>query len=482
AAAAVAAAVAALAGGWWGLGAGLAAAAYRPFLVHAGVHEPETAIVFCLAVAVFAGVLARKSSGKERRSWRWSLVAGLSLGAAALLRPQHLLLVPIWALWIGAARPRETGASGRRSSLPSLFVLLAALAVVAPFSLARWRATGSLAVMNPGPVFYEGNGPGALGLRRWAPAAVLALERMHPQASDYGHVAYRRIAAAALGRPVTPAESNRYWSGLARQTIAAWPGRAAARGARKALFAVMPYEAHDLVVAEHLDRRLRARLPWGFALLAVALPWTLLARRDRLADLAGPLAIAALAAAVQVAFYASARQRLPPALGVLLGLVVAGALAAASGRWAGLDQLEWDETLGRRPASPPEDLLALQEGRIGRAALREDALLFRAALARHRAGRHRAAIPAFAVLAGRDFTIDEDPVGLPEHWLARCHLFLGDGPRARAVLDRVLASRPDDPRLRALAARLGASRRRPPGVDPATWRLLLSGSTRAPRR
>jgi hypothetical protein len=524
-AALVALAVAALAGPGWAAVAGLATAAYRPFLVYAGVHEPETAILFCLAVAVACGAWARRlgQAGPPPRSWTGAALAaasGLALAAAGLLRPHHLILLPVWAYWLTPTQPaqpasslpgkdgtsdRRTRRSARIGLSSSAAVLLAALALLAPFVVSRWRATGSLAVMNPGPVFYEGNAPGATGLRRHAPPAVLALERAHPAVSDYGHVAYRRIASWAAGRRLSPGAANRYWTRLAWQGIAAWPARSAGRFIRKALFSVMPYEAHDLIVAEHLDRRLRRVLPWGFAFLVVAAPWPALAPRRRLADLAGPLAVAGLALTVQIAFYASARQRLPLALAMLvagpvlladlargrldarvrrplalaLGVVIAAALAVASGRWALLDQLEWDDLLGRRPVSPAERLLAFQDGRAGRTELREDALLFRAALARHRAGDLAASLPAFAALSGRgrDFTIDEDPVGVPEYWLARAFLAGGEPAHFRAALAAALATRPDEPRLLALVSPAG-----PPGVDPVSARLALADAARAADR
>src|SRR5262249_23718336 len=144
----------------------------------------------------------------------------------------------------------------------------------------------------------------------------------------------------------------------------------------KALLALAPYEGHDLLVAEQLDRRLRRWLPWGFALPLAVLAWLPLCRRGRLVELAGPLSVAALACLVAVAVLGSGRQRLPaavalwfvlpalaadlargrtsaavrPALAVLLALGLALGLAAATARVAVLDQLGWDRLAGRQPA------------------------------------------------------------------------------------------------------------------------------------
>src|SRR5262249_29213485 len=124
-AALVALCVALLAGSGWGLAAGLGAALYRPLLVYCGVEEPETAIVFLLALGVFLALLARArlaawpaaEPAREGPIHPFSplFFAGLAFLAvtlAGLARPQHLVLLPIWAAWISSAAPR-----GRRRPL-----------------------------------------------------------------------------------------------------------------------------------------------------------------------------------------------------------------------------------------------------------------------------------------------------------------------------------------------------------------------------
>jgi hypothetical protein len=590
AAVAVAVALAARRGRWewpaW-LG-GLGVAAYRPFLVYSGVHEPETVILACLAAAIVAGLLARArlrsprgwardgaqggggvgqsspgspggwagdgaaveaaaadaadAAAVERRPggpveppgsgwagrWTWALtaLAFMALAGAGLGRPQFVALVPVWGWWMAAAAARGgRGAVHRRVWMAAA---VACAAVLGPPVWVRARATGWPTIMNPGAVFYEGNGPGATGLTRFAPAAVIELERAHRESIDYGHVAYRRIAALALGgagrrlepaagRPLTVAAVNRYWTGLAWEGMAARPGGALERFGRKALMAVMPYEGHDLIVAERLDRRLRQWLPWGFAVPLLALPWAVLARRRRIADLMGPLALAALAAAVQVATYASARQRLPlalalwlvlpvlladvlrgelwasvrPALALLAGVCVALGLAAATGRVAVLDQVGWDELLGGRPPGLGEGVAALLDGRAFRPQLRQTAerLAAGADLARRRrpADSLRALAPLLG--AGADLTSDDRKVGVAEYWAALDLLALGERSQAAAAASAAAAVRPEDPRLAALAMQLAAPRNapprtgpwRPPGCDPASAHLALAAAAAADR-
>jgi hypothetical protein len=520
-AALVALAVARLAGLGWALAAGLGAAAYRPFLVYAGVHEPESVIVFCLAVAVLAGLAARGRRNEQPGLpfWLWTTLAAAALAAAGLARPQHLLLLPVWAFWMSAGLPRSL-----RLRVWGI-VLGIGLLLVGPVLASRYRATGMLAVMNPGPVFYEGNAPGAIGMARFAPPAVLALERIHPEAFDYGHVAYRRIAAAATGRPASPSSANRYWTGLALEGMRAHPGAALRRLVRKAGLALMPYEAHDLVNAEQNDRRLRLRFPWGFGLLLVPLAWLPFARRERLAELAGPLAIGLLALLLQIGLYASARQRLPlalalwvvgpvlasdlvrrrlrggvrPVLLVLLGLAVSALLGGLTGGVAMLDQLGWDRAVGPVPAAWGERLVAWQEGRALRPVLRQDAVALAAGVGALRSGRPDLALPHLAPLVpgDRDLTIDDRTVGVPAYQAALGLLALGDigaigdigdMAAAREAAEHARQVRPEDQRIAALVLRIvdpagfsgaGAGGWRLPGGDPVSARLALAAAAAA---
>jgi hypothetical protein len=534
-AAAVALTVALLAGRRWAWLGGLGVAAYRPFLVYCGMLEPETVILACLACAMLLGALARWRLGvpaepaarsetvvptPPRASIPFAtaalvVLAFAALAAAALGRPQHLLLMPVWAWWLAAAVP----AGGPRRAARRLAwaaALAVAAAVLGPPLAMRARVTGVPAIMNPGAVFYEGNGPGATGLTRFAPPAAIQLERAHRESVDYGHVAYRRIASAVAGRRLDPLAANRYWTGLAWEAIAARPLAAARRCARKALLALAPYEGHDLLIAERLDRRLRPSLPWGFAVPLLALAWLPLSRRGRLVELAGPLALAALAFAVQAAIYASARQRLPaalalwvvlpalaadlaggrtsaavrPLLALLLGPCVALGLAAATARAAVLDQLGWDRLLGRQPASLGEVLCALQDGRLLRPRLRRDAERFAAGVALARQRRPDDSLRVLGPLLGgrADYTSDDREVGVPQYWAALDLLALRHREQAAGMARIAWQVRPDDARAGALALRLaGAPEATPwpalawrlPGCDPVSARLDLAGAAAA---
>ncbi len=321
-AAAVAAVVALTAGLGWGVAAGLAAASYRPFLVYTAVLEPEAVLLMLLAGALLAAALARARGGGG--SLLLAAASGVFLGLAGLARPSWLALLPVWAVWVACAKP-----GGRRIERAAA-VLLGAVVVPVPILALGGKATGGVALMNPGPVFYEGNGPQASGAPGVQPELVKRLEALRGEGGDWAHVAYRQLAAVAMGREVTSAESNRFWTYLALEYLRDDPVRALRQFLSKACYALSPHEFHDLPEAEELDRRLRRRLPWGFGVLlvlaVVGLPGAV---RTAGGAWLGPLLVAMVSLGVQVVFYASARQRLPLALAMLV--LAAGGLAGLAG-------------------------------------------------------------------------------------------------------------------------------------------------------
>jgi hypothetical protein len=462
-----------LCGSRWGATAGVAAACYRPLLVYCAVLEPEIAIVACLALASLAGAAARQSAHREAIRRRTVVVlagaAGACLGLATLLRPQYLLLVPVWAAWIAAGR---RGVERRRIWMASV---LACALVVLPTVASRARESGVPAIMNPGPVFYEGNGPQASGAAAVRPQLVDLLQDAQPEQSDYAHVAYRRIAAAELGRPASPWEADRYWTTLALQAMRRDPAAAALRFVGKAMLAAGPAEIHDLASATELDRRLRGVLPVAFGVLLVLLPLAVVLAPGVLLRVAGPAAIAGLAFAVQIVFYASARQRLPAALGLLV-LIPAGLAEAARhrplpGRRAVLalaagvalsvavtwfaaplaieHEAGFSELLGAPPSTFGEELAAAFDGRAWRP--RDEEAVERLAHARTLLGAEdpRAASAVLRPLANGIVTRRGELLSRARYLWAHLLVAEGDLPGARLVAGK--AARDDSGSLPAAA-------------------------------
>ncbi len=491
--AAVAAAVALTAGWGWGVGAGLVAASYRPFLVYTAVLEPEMAILASLAWALLAGVLAR--TGEQASGWQaaWAGVAGIALGLATMGRPLYGALVPLWALWVGwrdgRTRPRRAG----------WLLVVGAAVVIVPALVYRAVRSGSLVLMDPGPVLYEGNGPQALGAPGADPELVKRLEAVRALGSDWGHVAYRQLAAAGGGGGSSAGESNRFWAKLALEYTTCETTKAVRRFLAKAGFALGPYEFHDLPEAEELDRRLRPALPWGFGVLAAVLFVSLPGWGRVLKVVAGAAALGVLSLAVQVIFYASARQRLPLALAVLVlapvalsrltgrprrQLILAGSAAAAATAalaWhtaplASLRHAQLSSLLGPAPAAPLAGWLDSRAYRPGAALAAERVVL-----------ANQLPVPAQAGVL-EDFLAPALASDVP--WLrGRARLLLARHHAARgsyssAVDLACLAAReaPQQVQAAALCAAGRAERAgegelaswRPAGVDPVSARFALA--------
>lgn len=472
---------------------------YRPFIVYAGVLEPESLIVSLLALAALCSVLVRRPG----RAVFWcSLITGSGiLGLCAILRPTFLPLIPLWAAWVASIARTAKG-------WKSAAALGLALLVITPTVLEHYRESGSPIFMDPGPAFYEGNGPLATGLTAVDPELVERLEAMQPAGNaDYLHVAYRRIAAEELGHPVSAGESNRYWMGLALESMRSFPAAAIRRDCRKLAFSISPYEAHDLINAEDFDRHLRNILPWGFSVILVGLPFTLLLDRRDWAKLAGPLTIGILVIAVQFLFYASARQRLPLALpGIMavaagasqiarrsrvvtraLGLFAAGlgiffalAWVTSPSQW----QLETDLRAFFGPPAEPERSLPsdILDARAVRPAARRAAILALDGRARYLSGRFADSIRMMEPVASGAMSGSRTSRKDAFYWSARASLALGDVPRARQFSQQAITVLPQDLRSRALWLALNwkegsvseAPSWRPPGVDSASARIALA--------
>lgn len=487
------AAVVALAAGWgWGLGAGLVAAAYRPFLIYTAVLEPEMVLVALLAAALLAGVLARGQVGDSHGPGGFAGVAGIALGLAALARPAYLVLVPAWALWVAWHDRR------RWRWRAALLVVAGAAVVITPVLVHRWLNLGSLVLMDPGPVFYEGNGPQALGAPGADPELVKRIETLRAEGSDWGHVAYRELAVAGGASSGNSAESNRFWAKLALEYTRAEPARAARRFLAKAVYALGPYEFHDLPEAEELDRRLRRALPWGFSMLVVMFIASLPGLPRAAPALAGAAALGLLSLAVQVAFYASARQRLPLALAVLLiaplalsrlrgvprrrvlvatlgGLAVAAGLAWHTAPLASFRHAQLSTVLGPAPPAPLAAWLDGRAWRAGTALAAERVVLAEQPRWQGETGSLEAyLLPALA---------SEVPWlrGRAHLQLARHHAARGARREAADLACRAADEAPQMLRAQALcAAGKGASHGdfaahwRPPGVDRTSARFAFA--------
>lgn len=408
----------------------------RAALVCATEMEPETVILMLNAAAIavlsVAQTFLSARSGETQTGMsvpqRPEVLAGILLGLSAICRPSAVLAVFALAIVLRSWR------------------LIAAAAVpVIAIVVVNLALTGEAVLMDPGTVFYEGMNPNAGGYEGVQPRIVNDIERTTSE-PDYLHVAYRIVASRSMGRPLTRAQSNRFWTGKALVFMSAYPLAALRLTGNKMLFAVQSYDAYDLATMARKDFLL-ARWPFVPFGLVVALAGVavLLRRRDVL-----PLVVFALCCGVVlVVFYVTARQRnaMLPAMAVLAaigfaeivsrrhwGAAVAAAIVAillsAPGPPQREDRRGW--------FGPPNDFDAAitleQQGRWAEA----DRLL--AGLNDYRPMRENRAVSSVAF------------------YRARAALHLGRDPHP--FLDRAEREAPGNEQMLALRATLGDTRAR----------------------
>jgi hypothetical protein len=243
------------------------------------------------------------------------------IGLSTVARPVALLtliLIAGWALL-----------ESRRAALR---VIAAAAAPVALVLIVNVSLTGHLFIMQPGSQLYEANNPLATGAAGVMPRIVSDLE-FTTNEPDYLHVAYRVIAARAIGKPVDAKLSNRYWSRKSFAFMTEYPLSALRLFAWKALLSVHHYDVYDLVTTKRKSIELSRypAIPFGVAFVLSIVAFAL--RRDRRELL--PIAIFALTTFVAlVAFNVSSRQRnaLLAPLAILGGIGAAEIVALARAR------------------------------------------------------------------------------------------------------------------------------------------------------
>jgi hypothetical protein len=212
-------------------------------------------------------------------------------------------------------------------------VLTPALGMLGLLAVEAWSISGSAGAprMNPGTVFFEGNGALASGISAQYPATVRALAKLEGAEPDPEHVAYRRVARAELRDPqLGAAAANRLWASRALSFAADHPGRWLELERAKLVRTFHGFAWHDTPQAWAFDLDLGRWPALPLALLA-ALGLVGLLTEMPAARRAAPLyALLFVQLGVVLLFYTSARQRL--VLVAPLYYFAASAVAALSDR------------------------------------------------------------------------------------------------------------------------------------------------------
>lgn len=251
-----------------------------------------------LATSLTALLLFLMVARGRERAPRWPFLAGLVLGALVLLRENAAVL----ALPLAWAFARDGGARARRLGALALGVAL----VLTPVAWRNAELGGAFlpTASNAGVNFYIGNGAEADGQYR-----PLVAGRGHP---DYEREDATRIARELSGRALSPAGVSAFWFRLALEEIADEPAHFARLVLHKARLLAHHGEIMDAVALQAFADEsglLRALAPLSFGvLLPLVVAGAVLALGRERAGLA--LASAALVALSIVLFFVVGRFRL----------------------------------------------------------------------------------------------------------------------------------------------------------------------------
>ncbi len=334
-------------------------AVYAPTIFYEVLIAKEGVALALVSLGLAALAWAWRRGGL----WMWGL-CGMTFALVALLRENFLALLPFLAL---AAWIRQR----RCPIFAAVLVFLGATAVLLPVAWHNARSgAGWLPTTFQGGVnFWIGNHPGADGTYR-----PLTPGREIPRLERQEAL---RLAAAELGRPVSPGEASGYWFRRSLAWAAEEPGAFLKLQLNKLSKLFSAYEWPDVVdyywVREQSPVLRLPLLEWGALVPLGVLALGYLAARHQLRALTPILGVFLVAACTTVAFFLFARYRLllvPP----LLLLVAQGAIGAAREAIAarsrgafillgclGLGCWSWPHLLGHQPR---RDLVAFNLGRI----------------------------------------------------------------------------------------------------------------------
>jgi tetratricopeptide (TPR) repeat protein len=263
-------------------GAFLAGAAYAfaaPLVLYEATLEPDALLASFVVLSLAATMAERPVAG------------GIFSGLAVALRPTTLPFALVQGLWLARYRPGRSVAR---------YALAGALAAAVPMGLVKWQLGGStLAVMSFGQVLQQGNAPEAVGVGGQYLPLVKPLEAQANRAgtggADWAHEAYRRLAMADAGRPLSPFQSELVWARKVAAFVARHPLAWIRIELLKVKLAFGPFELHDITGVFMQSRALGLTLVPAsvfYPVGAFGLTWMLMRGRGRVVPAAAVALVA----------------------------------------------------------------------------------------------------------------------------------------------------------------------------------------------
>jgi cytochrome c-type biogenesis protein CcmH/NrfG len=244
---------------WFGPKAALVAALFMSvnwvFIYYEGKLHAPSLLVFLSVLMIYTLGLLTEGLRPAR-----ALCAGLTLGLLAAVRPNVLTMcvaAPLWMGWI-AWRRRE----GRQFLLTVLAFTVGVAIVVTPAAIRNYKVTGDFTLLsaNGGINLFFGNNPQSDGV-----------SAAHPDTGAWSCFDYPRIVMdleTRLGKPLTHAEADAYFTARATAFVREQPRDALRLTVRKTLLFWSPREvtSYGDVESERRHSRVLAMLPVPFAL------------------------------------------------------------------------------------------------------------------------------------------------------------------------------------------------------------------------
>lgn len=174
--------------------AGLLVALHVALVPYTAALMTEGAVASLWVAAAWLAMTSRRASGRGR--WAWLSLLGLVLGAAALMRPQTLLLMPLLA-WLGAL-----GFEGWRRRLAAAAVCAMTLLTTTPWVVRNEVRMGEAGLsFNGGWNLLIGSDPEARGTFAELKVPDECREVFDEAKKDkcFGQAAARRIVANPIG-------------------------------------------------------------------------------------------------------------------------------------------------------------------------------------------------------------------------------------------------------------------------------------------